>query len=88
MHERSGMQHRVCTARGVARSKPPTPRGSEQPNRTSNGTRRRIAKAAEELGRLGGIKGGRARAAKLTVAERRAIASKAAAARWKKQREQ
>lgn len=38
--------------------------------------------AAVELGRLGGQKGGVARAAKLTAEERSAIAKKAAAARW------
>ena len=37
---------------------------------------------AVALGRLGGQKGGRARAAKLTAEQRRAIARKAAAARW------
>lgn len=40
--------------------------------------------AAVELGRLGGQKGGKARAAKLTDAERKAIAQKAAAKRWSK----
>ena len=38
--------------------------------------------AAVELGRLGGLKGGRARAAKLTAAQRSEIAKKAARARW------
>lgn len=38
--------------------------------------------AAVELGRLGGLKGGRARAEKLSPAERSAIARKAARARW------
>ncbi len=38
--------------------------------------------AAVELGRLGGQKGGKARAAKLTAEERSAIAKRAAAARW------
>ena len=38
--------------------------------------------AAVELGRLGGKKGGAARAAKLTPERRREIARKAAAARW------
>lgn len=38
--------------------------------------------AAVELGRKGGLKGGRARAAKLTAEQRSAIAKKAAAARW------
>jgi len=38
--------------------------------------------AAVELGRLGGQKGGKARAAKLTAARRREIARKAARKRW------
>jgi hypothetical protein len=38
--------------------------------------------AAVELGRLGGRKGGKARAAKLTPEQRSEIAKKAAAARW------
>jgi hypothetical protein len=38
--------------------------------------------AAVSLGRLGGLKGGKARAAKLTPAKRKAIAKKAAAKRW------
>lgn len=40
--------------------------------------------AAVELGRLGGKKGGAARAAKLTPARKSAIAKKAAAKRWGK----
>lgn len=39
--------------------------------------------AAVALGRLGGKKGGPARAAKLTAKKRSEIAKKAAAARWK-----
>jgi hypothetical protein len=38
--------------------------------------------AAVALGRLGGLRGGNARAAKLTIAERKAIAQKAARTRW------
>jgi hypothetical protein len=38
--------------------------------------------AAVSLGRRGGMKGGKARAAKLTPEQRSAIARKAAAARW------
>ncbi len=38
--------------------------------------------AAVALGRLGGLKGGKARAAKLSPAKRKAIAKKAAAKRW------
>ena len=39
--------------------------------------------AAVELGRLGGLKGGKARAAKLTAKQRTEIARKAARARWR-----
>jgi hypothetical protein len=39
--------------------------------------------AAVALGRLGGKKGGKARAAALSPAKRKAIAKKAAAARWR-----
>ena len=40
--------------------------------------------AAVELGRKGGLKGGRARAESLTPSRRQEIAKKAAAARWGK----
>jgi hypothetical protein len=40
---------------------------------------------AVALGKLGGIKGGRARMQRLSPKKRRAIARKAARARWKKQ---
>jgi hypothetical protein len=40
--------------------------------------------AASELGRIGGLKGGKARAKKLTAEQRAEIARIAAAARWKK----
>ncbi len=40
--------------------------------------------AAVALGRLGGLKGGKARAEKLSPATRKRIATKAAAARWSK----
>lgn len=39
--------------------------------------------AAVALGKLGGAKGGKARAEALSPAKRKAIAKKAAAARWK-----
>jgi hypothetical protein len=39
--------------------------------------------AAVSLGRLGGLKGGKARAKALSPAKRKAIAKKAARARWK-----
>lgn len=40
--------------------------------------------AAVERGRLGGLKGGKARAANLSAAERSAAAKKAVRARWSK----
>jgi len=40
--------------------------------------------AAVALGRLGGLKGGKARAKKLTPEQRKEISQKAAKARWKK----
>jgi hypothetical protein len=40
--------------------------------------------AAVALGRLGGLKGGKARAKTLTALARKKIAKRAAAARWKK----
>ncbi|HEX7492356.1 MAG TPA: hypothetical protein VF337_11705 [Candidatus Limnocylindrales bacterium] len=51
-------------------AEPETPKGPEK------------NPAAVALGKLGGAKGGKARAAKLTPEERSAIAKKAAAARW------
>ena len=42
--------------------------------------------AAVALGALGASKGGKARAQALTQAERQAIAKKAAAARWKREK--
>jgi hypothetical protein len=42
--------------------------------------------AAVALGRLGGLKGGKARAEKLTPEERRASAVKAAKSRWRQKK--
>jgi hypothetical protein len=44
--------------------------------------------AAVALGKLGGAKGGKARAEKLTPEQRSEIARKAAKARWDKKRQQ
>jgi hypothetical protein len=52
--------------------KPPVPEKSE------------ISKYLSEIGRKGGLKGGKARAESLTAKQRRKIAIKAAQARWKK----
>lgn len=40
--------------------------------------------AAVALGRLGGLKGGKARAQKLSIEQRKNIARTAASARWRK----
>jgi len=44
--------------------------------------------AAVALGRKGGLKGGKARAAKLSPAKKRAIAKRAAKARWSSKQKQ
>jgi hypothetical protein len=44
--------------------------------------------AAVALGRLGGLKGGKARAEKLSARKRKQIATKAASARWKVKKDQ
>lgn len=48
-------------------------------------TKDEVKNAAAALGRLGGLKGGKARAASLTPEKRKEIAQKAAAKRWKKE---
>ena len=53
-----------------------------EPDLSDENTRKRLAQA---LGRLGGLKGGPARAAKMSKAERSKSASDAARARWNKQ---
>lgn len=57
-----------------------------EPNKSnlSHQRSRRKNPAAVELGRLGGLKGGKARALKLTAEERSNIARRAAEARWHK----
>lgn len=46
--------------------------------------REAVSAAAAALGRRGGLKGGRARAERLSPSRRKAIAKKAAEARWKR----
>lgn len=45
-----------------------------------------INEAAKALGRLGGLKGGKARAQSLSAERRKEIAQKAAAKRWQKKK--
>ena len=47
-----------------------------------------LRESERKLGRRGGLKGGRARAEKLTPEERKKIARKAAKARWDKRRQE
>ena len=61
--------------------KPETPNEAEQEPEPTEEERKR---AAAILGRRGGLKGGKSRAAKLTPERRRDIAKKAAEARWTK----
>jgi len=55
------------------------PEEKEQPPERSE-----ISKYLSEIGRKGGLKGGKARADKLTPERRKEIAQKAAQARWSK----
>jgi len=59
---------------------------TEKATNPQNPTAIAINQAAATLGRLGGLKGGPARAKKLTSKKRTQIAKKAAKARWKKLR--
>lgn len=66
---------------------------SSDPNRAAAEVVGRLTKAEPEknpaavaLGRLGGAKGGKARAAKLTQKQRSEIALRAAEARWQKKK--
>jgi hypothetical protein len=54
------------------------------PKRSSNIKREKKNPAAVALGRLGGLKGGKARAAKLSARRRSEIARNAVLARWGK----
>jgi hypothetical protein len=86
--------------RGIVVPCPPDPKGQKRPAAVIGNAVRvmRIATGEEPetdptagknptavaLGKLGGAEGGKARASSLSSAERREIASRAAAARWKK----
>ena len=59
----------------AAKTEPGTPEKAPDPAKNPH---------AVALGRLGGLKGGRARAAKLGARDRSKIAAKAAKARWAK----
>ena len=60
---------------------------NEQPSKKSRSRRSAKNPAAVSLGRLGGLKGGKARARTLTATERSDAARKAATARWQKKKQ-
>lgn len=76
MQDRSSMRIVRSTSLGI-RNAPTTMDGGEAE------MARPKDPLAAELGRRGGLKGGKARAAALTAEERSAIARRAAKARWK-----
>ena len=63
----------------------PEPETAQSPEEAPEQDAKGKNPAAVALGRLGGLKGGKARARKLTPEKRREIAQKAAKARWSKQ---
>jgi hypothetical protein len=65
----------VAEETGESLTEPPLPKEPSKETREKN-------PAAVALGKLGGKKGGEARAKKLTPEQRKAIAQKAARARW------
>lgn len=65
----------------------PPPKLKETPRSRSEEEKKLRSQAASILGKLGGPKGGRARAAKLSPEERARIASLAAKSRWDKKKE-
>lgn len=58
---------------------------TEEAGAAQESDRADVSAAAAALGRLGGLKGGPVRAKTLSATKRKAIAKKAAAARWKGQ---
>jgi hypothetical protein len=76
----TGQQEQVDTGQESGKSADTPARAESPPTDGKN-------PAAVALGRLGGKKGGQARARKLTAEQRREIAKKAAEARWKKKKQ-
>ena len=65
----------------------PSASANERPSKKSRSRRSAKNPAAVSLGRLGGLKGGKARAQTLTATERSEAARKAAKARWQKKKQ-
>lgn len=64
----------------------PEPTQEEPQEKPKPDERSEVSKYLAEIGRKGGLKGGKARAAKLTEEQRKEIATKAAQKRWIKQK--
>ena len=79
MPKRSSKKKRPRDVSPLAKSVVDEATGQTEPESAEDGKN----PAAVALGRLGGLKGGKARAKKLTKAERVRIAKRAAEARWK-----
>jgi len=62
------------------------PNGVHQATEEPQSERSPVQKYLAEIGRKGGLKGGKARAAGLSPRKRSAIAKRAAEARWKKKK--
>jgi hypothetical protein len=69
-----------ATGQYQPKSKKEKAQNSKEPAQNSEGKNPN----AVALGRLGGLKGGKARASKMTPEQRKELAQKAARARWKK----
>jgi len=88
MPERSSKKKRPVDVNELAKSIVDDATSGEEPDEAEDSADRNDDSepeknpAAVALGRLGGLKGGKARAEKLTAEERSKIAKKAAAARW------
>ncbi len=88
------MLERLCYAWGMAKKKRPSDinviasqivaEATQEPQEQLQALAREKNPAAVALGRLGGLKGGPARAEKLSSKKRKQIARKAAKIRWSK----
>lgn len=64
----------------------PTPTKEERATEEQHSEKTAIQQYLAEIGRKGGLKGGKARADKLTPEQRKEIAKKAAKSRWSKKK--
>jgi hypothetical protein len=86
MPKRSSKPAKQKDTQQLARSVPSQIAPDAEPAQPKKKPAKKKNPAAVALGRLGGAKGGKARAAKLTPEQRAEIARKAAAKRWANRR--